>query len=87
MQGILTHKNEGLIYTINNQLKNRPKQLKTGNPNFSYLENRANRTSTRDLGAQQLEWPTCRTGGTAEQWKNEISSNSKRWNTKNSFRK
>jgi len=38
MQSILTHQNVGLIHTINNQLKNRPKQLKTGNPNFPYLE-------------------------------------------------
>jgi len=34
------HRNEGLIQTINNQLKDRPKQLKTGNPNFPYLENK-----------------------------------------------
>jgi len=54
MQGILTHQNEGSIYTINNQLKHRPKQLETRNPNFPYLE-KANRTLTRDLGAQQLE--------------------------------
>jgi len=65
MQGILTHQNEGSIYTINNQLKHRPKQLETRNPNFPYLE-KANRTLTRDLGAQQLEWRTCRTGGTAK---------------------
>jgi len=29
---------EGLIHTISNQPKNKPKQHKTGNPNFPYLE-------------------------------------------------
>jgi len=30
---------------------------------------KANRTSTQDLGARQLEWWTWRTGETVEQWK------------------
>jgi len=87
MQGILTHQNKGLIHTINNQLKNRPKQLRTGNPNFPYLEKGLielrHGTSKHNSSSDGLE-------ELAEQrnsGKNEISSNSKRWNTKNNFRK
>jgi len=45
--------------------QHRPKRLELETLTFCTWK-RANRTSTRDLGAQQLERRTCRTGGTAE---------------------
>jgi len=59
------HQNEGLIHTINNQLKDRPKQLKIGNPNFPYLENGLTElrrgTSEHNSSSDEL-------AGLAEQW-------------------